>query len=158
MQQQIETNMLQDIEQDIYLEPASVGARFANFLIDTIVYYAAFILIGAAIGIVFQGTGEDMETSFLFREDSGSILLQYAVSISTHLAIFTVLEGSTNGKTLGKLITGTRARRLDREALSWKDAFMRSLCRLVPFEPFSAFDGFPWHDRWTNTTVTKERK
>jgi uncharacterized RDD family membrane protein YckC len=158
MQQDVETNILQDIEQEIYLEPASVGARFANFLIDTIVYYGAFILVGAALGIAFQGSGEDFETSFLFREDLGSILLQYAVSISTFLAVFTVIEGSTKGKTLGKLITGTRARKINGEALSWKDAFMRSLCRLVPFEPFSAFGGFPWHDRWTNTIVTREKK
>jgi uncharacterized RDD family membrane protein YckC len=157
MQQEVETNILHDIEQEIYLEPASVGARFANFLIDTIVYYAAFILVGAALAIAFQSSGEDIETSFLVREDVGSILLQYAVSISTFLAVFTVLEGSTKGKTLGKLITGTRARKINGEALSWKDAFMRSLCRLVPFEPFSAFGGFPWHDRWTKTIVTKEK-
>jgi uncharacterized RDD family membrane protein YckC len=158
MQQDVETNILNDIELEISLEPASVGARFANFLIDSIVYYGAFILIAGAFGIALQSSGDNLETSFMFRDDAGSILLQYAVSISTFLAVFTVIEGSTKGKTLGKLITGTRARKKNGDVISWKDAFIRSLCRLVPFEPFSAFGGFPWHDKWTKTIVTKEIK
>jgi uncharacterized RDD family membrane protein YckC len=68
------------------------------------------------------------------------------------------MEGSAKGKTLGKLITGTRALKMDGGNLTWKVAFMRSLCRIVPFEAFSAFGGNPWHDRWTDTIVVKERK
>ena len=38
-------------------------------------------------------------------------------------------------------------------------AFLRSLCRLVPFEPFSALKkpSYPWHDRWTRTLVIVEK-
>jgi hypothetical protein len=38
-------------------------------------------------------------------------------------------------------------------------AFLRSLSRLVPFEPFSALKkpSYPWHDRWTRTLVIVEK-
>jgi uncharacterized RDD family membrane protein YckC len=158
MDQQTETNILADIEQDIFFEPASVGVRFANLLIDTIFYYGIMILIGIALGIILESTGGDIEKSFLVGEDAGSISLQYLVSFASYLGLFTVLEGAAKGKTPGKLITGTRALKMDGSDLTWKDAFMRSLCRIVPFEAFSAFGGNPWHDRWTNTIVVKERK
>ncbi len=48
--------------------------------------------------------------------------------------VYTLLEGAAKGKTLGKLITGTRALKIDGSNLTWKDAFLRSLCRIVPFE------------------------
>jgi uncharacterized RDD family membrane protein YckC len=61
------------------------------------------------------------------------------------------------GRTLGKLITGSKAVREDGTSLTWKDACLRSLSRMVPFEPFSALGGAPWHDRWTKTTVVRTR-
>ena len=158
MDQQTQTNLLQDIEQDIYLEHATVGARFLNLLIDMIFFYGIVLLVGAVFGVIFMNTGEDIETSFLVREDASSILLQYLLIYTVYIGVYTLLEGVARGKTLGKLITGTRAVKTDGSNLSWKDAFMRSLCRIVPFEAFSAFGGHPWHDRWTNTMVVKERK
>ena len=158
MDQQIDTNVLADIERDILLEPASVGIRFANLLIDTLFYYGVMLLVGVGLGVMYESTGDDVETSFLIREDAGAILLQYLLSFITYLGVYAIMEGSAKGKTLGKLITGTRALKIDGGVITWKDAFMRSLCRLVPFEAFSAFGGHPWHDRWTNTIVVKERK
>lgn len=158
MDQHIDTNILADIEQDISFERATVGIRFANFLIDTVFYYGIILLVGFALVIILESTGGDIENSFLFREDAGSILLQYLVSFVSYLGMFTILEGAAKGKTLGKLITGTRALKIDGGDLTWKDAFMRSLCRFVPFEAFSTFGGNPWHDRWTDTLVVKDRK
>lgn len=147
--------MLQDIEQDLYLERVNAGTRFANFLIDSIAYYG--VLFGLLTVIVI-GTNEGNDENFLTTESPGSILLQYLISFGSYLGFFTLMEGSSKGKTLGKLITGTRAIQMDGNPITWKDAFMRSLCRVVPFEAFSGFTGFPWHDKWTNTIVTKERK
>ena len=158
MEQQTDLNILSDIEQDFALERASVGIRFANLLIDMVFFYGIMLLVGAVLGIIFLATGIDINTSFLVREDIGSKSLQYLLSYATYLSLYTLLEGAANGKTLGKLITGTRALREDGSKLSWKDAFLRSLCRIIPFEAFSAFGGNPWHDRWTNTIVVKERK
>jgi len=67
-----------------------------------------------------------------------------------------VCEKAFKGRTLGKVISGTRAIRNDGGELTLKDALLRSLSRLVPFEVFSGF-GTPWHDSWTNTQVIKAR-
>ncbi len=38
-------DLLQDVEQEIYLEPASVGQRFLNFLIDLFcIFYNNFFI------------------------------------------------------------------------------------------------------------------
>jgi uncharacterized RDD family membrane protein YckC len=155
MNQQTDMNILQDIEQDIYLERVGPGLRFANFLIDTLVYYGVLIV---GLGFLIFGTGQDVDNSFLVREDGGSVALQYLVSITSYLLFFTLLEGATKGKTLGKFITGTRALKNDGNKITWKDALLRSLSRMVPFEVFSAFGGNPWHDKWTDTIVIKDRK
>lgn len=158
MEQQLDTNLLTDIEQDIALERANTGIRFANFLIDTIFYYGIMLLVGVAMGIIVESTGGNIESSFIVQEDAASISLQYLLSFASYLGVFTLLEGAARGKSLGKLITGTRALKIDGSDLTWKDALMRSLCRIVPFEAFSAFGGNPWHDRWTDTFVVKDRK
>lgn len=157
MDHQTTPNILSDIEQDIYLEPASVGLRFANLLIDLLFFYGIMLLVGAVLGLIFVSTGEEIDSSFLVREDAGSILLQYVFSYGTYLGLYTLLEGAARGKTLGKLITGTRALKMDGSNLTWKDAFMRSLCRIVPFEALSGFGGHPWHDKWTDTLVVKDK-
>jgi hypothetical protein len=42
--------------------------------------------------------------------------------------------------------------------MSAKTVLLRTLCRIVPFEPFSAFGGHPWHDKWTRTYVIDVKK
>ncbi|HEX2627520.1 MAG TPA: RDD family protein, partial [Chitinophagaceae bacterium] len=62
------------------------------------------------------------------------------------------------GYTIGKLLTGTRAVRNDGKELTWKDAIVRSLCRMIPFEVLSGFAYRPWHDSITKTTVVQVRR
>ncbi|MGZ5134705.1 MAG: hypothetical protein ACXWCG_06135 [Flavitalea sp.] len=97
MHQQSDINILQDIEQDIYLERVGPGIRFANFMIDTLVYYGVLIV---GLGFFIFGTGQDVDNTFLTREDGGSVALQYLISLASYLGFFTVLEGATKGKTL----------------------------------------------------------
>ena len=62
-----------------------------------------------------------------------------------------IVEAMFKGKTLGKLITGTRAVNEDGSNLSAKTAFFTGLSRVVPFEAFSALGtpSYPSHDKWT---------
>lgn len=156
MEQHPDVHLLSDIEQDILSEPASVGARFANFIIDFIFHYA--IIIGLLFVVLFTKTDEELESNLLTSESGWQVLFQYFFFYGIFIGTYTLMEGATNGKTLGKFITRTHAVRTDGAKLTWKDAFMRSLCRIVPFEAFSGFGGNPWHDRWTNTQVIKDRK
>jgi len=71
---------------------------------------------------------------------------------------YTFSEGASRGRSVGKLVTRTKVVKEDESEISWKDALIRSLCQLVPFEAFSAFDGYPWHDRWSHTKVIRINK
>lgn len=154
-----EKNLLHDIELDITLEPVSAGTRFLHYLIDTIGFYVLIFIIGGAIGIGAVANDMDVEDTGLVGNAGTAILLQYLLSFLLYVGFYTFMEGMTKGKTLGKYLTGCRVVKDNSgSAISWKDAFLRSLCRVVPFEPFSTFGRRPWHDRWTDTIVIKERK
>ncbi|MBV4359343.1 RDD family protein [Pinibacter aurantiacus] len=138
-------DLLQEIEQEIVIEHATVGQRFANYLIDILCVYAIVIVFGI-IGSVRSGSN-------IFQD---STLLVYACLYSTVIIYYTITEGLLKGRTLGKLITRTRVVKEDGSSITFGDALKRSFSRIVPFEVFSAFGGHPWHDRWTQTYVVKK--
>lgn len=136
---------------------ATQGQRFLNFVIDnllmrlTLTYASGYIVARVLLVIA---------PSFLYwlvddKSKVGLIALSYLIVIVNYLVYYTLCEKLFKGQTLGKLITGTMARRTDGEELTFKDALLRSLCRLVPFEVLSGF-GVLWHDAWTKTMVVKK--
>jgi uncharacterized RDD family membrane protein YckC len=146
-----ETNVLQEFAEPTY-EYASAGQRFLNYLIDFIAFYLLVSIVGIFIGLYYASSGEVVN-----ENGGGFIALTYAISFAIFLAYYTLLEG-TKGKTLGKLITKTKVVREDGEPMNYGKAFVRTLCRLVPFEAFSGFSGTTmWHDSWTNTMTVKDR-
>jgi uncharacterized RDD family membrane protein YckC len=71
---------------------------------------------------------------------------------------YTFME-STLGRSLGKLITGTKVINLEGKRPKPLTILGRSFARLVPFEPFSFFGNERgWHDRWSDTRVVDMRK
>ena len=146
-------SLLADLEEGIPQEPASMGTRLANYVIDTIAYYVLSIAISLLIALMQVQTN-----GTYYEEDKPAIwnINDILISISLYLLFFTLMEGITKGRSLGKLITGTVAVREDGTPFTWNDAFLRSLSRIVPFEPFSALGRAPWHDSWTKTTVVKK--
>lgn len=140
-----QTDMLTEIHEEINLEPVSTGIRFADYIVDIIAFYLTAIVVGVIAGTL----------SINYTSDT---LFLYFISYAIFIGYYTIMEGASNGRTLGKLITGSRAVKDDGSNITWKDALLRSLSRSVPFEPFSAFGGYPWHDRWTNTKVVKNKR
>ena|ERR1700744_3394869 len=148
---QPQENMLADFE--IHLQQASTGKRFLNWFIDVIAYYIVFALIIAAAlpnHIRVDEYGNYNRQEHVFRNQGLAILL--------FLIYYTSLEALTRGKTFGKLLTKTRAVNQDGSPITAKTALLRALCRVVPFEIFSALGSppFPWHDKWTDTYVIDE--
>ncbi len=79
----------------------------------------------------------------------------YLVNIIVYITYICLSEKLGHGRSLGKLVTHTVAIQKNGAPLRWRDALTRSLCRVIPFEIFSALAGYPWHDKWTNTRVVK---
>lgn len=136
---------------------ASTGQRFANFVIDFIVVRGLtlgfFFLLGGLLGSLYPE--ELNEVLYEFETNPGYRILDYLMTAAVTIVFYALIEGFSKGRSLGKLITNTQAVTEDGGPISWGNAWKRSLCRLVPFEPFSGLSGFPWHDTWTNTMVVK---
>jgi len=148
-------------EEDILLqyEEASKGQRLLNLIIDTLLLrYGLAYVFGMAIGYLLYAISESLYMAVFFNGDKiMSYLVMYAIGAFMYTVYYSFCEKVFNGVTLGKLITGTKALRADGQALTFKDALLRSVSRVVPFEAFSALWGEPWHDTWTNTIVVKTR-
>jgi uncharacterized RDD family membrane protein YckC len=130
---------------------ASGGKRFLNYLID-LVCGIGFIVLLAALTGVLEGFGV-ISGSEEWLESMGP--LEERVFYSLLLGLYYVLMEGLFGRTIGKLVTGTKVIGLDGLHPGWGTIILRSLARLVPFEPFSflASEGSGWHDRWTDTRV-----
>jgi uncharacterized RDD family membrane protein YckC len=134
---------------------ASTGQRFLNFIIDSAVFYVCFIIITFAWALFDQLLGINFTVNFFEDESLINKLLVYLYSYSIFFLVYTAFEGFTKGRTIAKYITKTKVVMEDGSPIGMKQAVMRSLCRLIPFEPFTAFNGNPLHDKATKTCVVK---
>lgn len=146
----------EDIHAYFRYHHATQGQRFLNLLIDnilmrlTLTYATSFIL-----GKILMMLSPDLMVNIINGNGKiGLYVLAYLVVIFNYLVYYTLCERLLRGQTIGKLITKTKAIRNDGEELTFRDALLRSLCRMIPFEIFSGF-GVPWHDSLTNTMVVK---
>lgn len=154
-----ETGIAEELTSYIQYEKASLGQRFLNFLIDNLVMrYGLSYLTGSVVGVFLGYFFPEYASKIIYdRTSMDFLLILYMVGILNYLVYYTFCEKVFKGRTLGKLVTGTKAIREDGSELSFKDAILRSLTRLVPFEVLSAFGYSPWHDIWTKTAVIKSR-
>lgn len=157
MESQTVNSVFDELEEHQPMNYATTGQRFANFLIDLLIAYAFTFVAGIILGAILL-TGMSVGEMETYYASPGPQFLNILVSLVAGITAYTLIEGATKGKTLGKLITGTRAVQEDGGHITWKNAFIRSLCRYIPFEPFSALGGFPWHDRLSKTVVIKDNR
>lgn len=132
---------------------ASAGKRLANYIIDVIMFYIVMICLGVILATLSPSAFAilDNDSAAFGMADRIISLLLYALYMGTVESIF-------KGKSVGKLITKTRAVNLNGSPISTKTAFLRGLSRAVPLCVFSAFGSpcNPWQDKWTNTMVVNE--
>jgi uncharacterized RDD family membrane protein YckC len=131
------------------LDLADSGKRFVNYLIDA---FIARVLAGGSM-VLFESIF--MEGGEVSTEIE---VLEFVLIYFVMFAYYTFMEGGLNGKTLGKYVTRTRAITQDGYPLDWNKAALRSLCRLIPFEPFSFLFDKGWHDTISKTVVINDRK
>ena len=151
--EQTATSDLLEIEPQLLR--ASTGQRFVNYLVDVIVFYLLFIVLGVIIALVSPSAIESLS-----EESGGFGLLERLLSLIFYALYMGLVEGIFKGKSLGKLISGTRAVNLDGSRITFSKAFARGFSRAVPFCVFSAFGTpcDPWQDKWTDTMVIDEKK
>src|SRR6185437_1288401 len=148
-----ETNILDDVE--YAFTQASSGKRFGNYLIDRIslLFVWNYVLYKPNVALL----------TLIYKYTNSKELLYvcgYSIAITFFLFTLAIMESVTGGKTLGKYITRTRAVNQNGSRITPKTAILRCLCRMVPFDIFSALGNpcFPWHDRWSKTYVIDESR
>jgi len=146
-------NLLDD--ENLNLIQAGGGKRFGNYIIDRVFLYILWQIFFRTIGrkfVLLMVSETDTLTTIYVKI--------YCMVLVLDLFFYTAVEFLGRGKTLGKLITGTRAVNEDGTYITFRTALLRSLSRIVPFEPFSAFGdpAYPWHDRWTRTYVIDDKQ
>ncbi|MCB9234684.1 MAG: RDD family protein [Bacteroidia bacterium] len=137
------------VEEKVY-RPVKTQApflRFLNYLVDLIGIAATWFIF------LFVLFAFGMEDDHFFLTDNGSNLLFLCAT----LVYYTFMEG-TFGKTLGKLITGSRVIDQYGNKPGYLKAFIRSACRLIPFEVFSCFSDQGWHDSIPKTWVVSNKE
>ena len=139
---------------ELQLVYASQTKRFLNYIIDIIFFYALTFAIGIVIGIVAPGWLENE----ISDNNLGGNLIARIISLIIYALFMSIVEAISGGRSMGKIMTGTRAINVDGTKISFSTAFARGFSRAVPFDPFSALNGgHPWHDQWTKTIVIDEK-
>lgn len=126
---------------------ASQGKRFANYFLDSVFILIFAFAIGILLAIVFP--------SMLMILEEDNAIIDYVFGFILGMTYYTFFE-MTTGRTIGKLITGTKV--VDEEGNNAKPEtiLIRSLCRYIPFNPFSFLgDGKGWHDTLSKTRVVE---
>lgn len=142
--------MLYPVSPEINLEycRASAGKRFLNYIIDLAAFYIIFIGIVVAVSIISPGLFDNMNN-----------LLDRLITLICYGLIMGLIEAAANGKSLGKLITRTKAVNIDGTEIDFQKAFVRNIIRSIPFNALSALGtpSNPWHDKWSDTIVIDEK-
>jgi uncharacterized RDD family membrane protein YckC len=135
---------------------ASKGQRFANYIVDTVIYYSLVYLIGALAGWLYAAFGYTGMYNWVIGMGTFEGLLFNFVVMALY---FLFMEGFTQ-KTIGKLITGTIVIMDDGSKPAAGTVALRTLCRFIPFEAFSFFNDSArgWHDSMTDTYVVNVKK
>jgi uncharacterized RDD family membrane protein YckC len=85
---------------------ASPGKRLVNVLLDTVAFYLFHYLIYILIGIAMITGGKSEEDVALMVQNP---VFGFLLSIIDYVIVFTLMEGISKGRSLGKWITGTVA-------------------------------------------------
>jgi uncharacterized RDD family membrane protein YckC len=128
---------------------ASVGKRFANYLIDQAIIYGLIRLVSWLL------------ISYLSESSLQSLaaipMIDYLLSYLTSYLCYVAMEAAT-GRSFGKLITGTKVLTKEYLPASFGQILGRSLVRFIPFEPFSMLSAKGvWHDTMSGTIVVDTR-
>ncbi|WP_300604127.1 RDD family protein [Niabella sp.] len=143
-------------ETDFEYLRASTGKRFLNFLIDLVVYY----MLTFVVGFIAASLYPPIAFYLVEEQQQGFSIVLSLLALVIFVLYMTITEAFLSGRSIGKLITNTRAVNLDGTRISFKTALLRSLSRAVPFSAFSALGApcDPWWDQWTKTLVIDQKK
>ena len=125
---------------------ASKWRRFGTLIVDYIGYFLSVFLFGALIGVIFGQRG----AQFL------SAIPHFVLGLILIVAYYVFFEGVW-ARTPGKLLFGTIVVTESGDKPPVLQILGRTLCRFIPFEPFSFLGELGWHDSISRTRVIRTK-
>ena len=132
---------------------ATTNQRFINFIVDTLVFLKSFFHASVML-VILNFSLNNCELRLQLYENS---IFLCRFFIFDFIIVYPCIERLSKGKFPGKLITKTKVVKNDYTEITWKDAFVRTICRLIAMEPISDIDGHPWHDSLSKTFAIKNK-
>jgi uncharacterized RDD family membrane protein YckC len=102
---------------------ASYGRRVAAFVVDALIVSAAAVAIMAPLGAGFFAVESGMGVLALVA----AFILAVLIIVAVAFLYAPVLMWQTNGKTVGRMVAGTRVIRMDRRPIGFGLAFVREV-------------------------------
>ncbi len=139
---------------------ASKGQRFANYILDILFINILAFLVSLGVGMVAGVFAVMLGKADVLRAVLQDTVLSpggsFLISCFNVFCYFFVCEALW-GRTLAKLITGTRVVSMRGTKPTFDAIGIRTLLRFVPFEPLSFLGKGPggWHDTWSGTVVVR---
>jgi uncharacterized RDD family membrane protein YckC len=127
-------------------ELAGKGRRFATYLIDYLLINVLMFIAGIVAVVIFGPSGVEA------LQGVNEILL----AVGFFLVYYLVFEGLW-ARTPAKFMLGTLVVMEDGSKPPFGKIVVRTLCRFIPFEPFSFFGERGWHDGISDTRVVSTR-
>jgi uncharacterized RDD family membrane protein YckC len=147
---------VQTTEHGVEIEPviclANLWQRMFHLIVD-----------GGILGLIIYAKIEVLMLTPAFKQ--ALMVMQLAIGEKLSLIVVIVglrtmyylsLEGIL-GNTPGKYLAHTRLITYDGDAPPFNKVLVRSLFRSAPFDSVSFLSGNGWHDRWSGTTVAREK-
>ncbi len=150
-------NLIKDQEEYIANRPVksiSAGPRFGHFVIDAIAFQIIIYFVNYIFELLINATNFSVSVNLTIG------LLSAIILLLLYPALYAFCEYKWQ-KTPGKFLTKTVVIDEYGNKPDLRTIALRSLIRLVPFEPFSCFgDNYShgWHDRWAKTWVVPEEE
>lgn len=144
--EEILNGQLNTVTQRPVRKPVGKGTRLSNLIADTIIFH----LIIMAHAFVFDWMGIDLP-----EEGSNWLGVYYFVLYFAYYFLFEYFFSKSPAKfaTTTVVVAGNGGKP------SMKDIFIRTLCRLIPFDSLSyVFGEKGWHDVLSHTMVVDDRR
>ncbi|WP_264519827.1 RDD family protein [Flavobacterium sp. N1994] len=136
---------------------ASIGQRFLNYLLDMIMQLLLIMVFAIIASIVAGLFGNKSVVTFFATIDKNTIAL-YTICYAIALIYYNFFE-IVFARTIGKFITQTVVVDANGEKPHQETILIRSLCRLIPFDPLSLLvsQTRAWHDTLSKTYVVDKK-
>ncbi len=132
---------------------ASKGQRLLNFIIDLFIIYVIEISIGTTIILIGDLTKSDTASNWV---SSLSVVESFFFGLVILFFYYLITEMYFS-RTFGKYFTKTMVVKHEGSRPNMKSIIVRTISRLIPFEPFSFLTADRgWHDTLSVTYVVKK--